>query len=123
MNAGMVANEKDSQLVFVKGAPDIFLPHCTSFVSGVFNISQSFTSEWSAELSRIQMQWSRQGKRVLMLCKGRFSPYLAEARNNAGTLVSTANQEELALQGLQELCIIGLIGIMDPPRPEIRDTI
>ncbi|KAF9147745.1 hypothetical protein BG015_010577 [Linnemannia schmuckeri] len=123
MNAGMTANEKDTQLVFVKGAPDVLLPHCTSFVSGVSNISQSLTSEWSAELSRIQMQWSRQGKRVLMLCKGRFSPYLAEARNTTGTSVSTAHQEELARQGLQELCIIGLIGIMDPPRPEIRDTI
>lgn len=123
MNAGMVANEKDSQLVFVKGAPDVLLPHCTSFVSGLSNIGQPLTSEWSAELSRIQMQWSRQGKRVLMLCKGRFSPYMAEARDNAGSSLSTANQEELARQGLQELCIIGLIGIMDPPRPEIRNTI
>ncbi|KAG0292491.1 hypothetical protein BGZ96_004077 [Linnemannia gamsii] len=123
MNAGMVANEKDSQLVFVKGAPDVLLPYCTSFVSGVSNINQSLTSEWSAELSRVQMQWSRQGKRVLMLCKGRFSPYLAEARSNAGSSFNTVHQEELSRQGLQELCIIGLIGIMDPPRPEIRDTI
>ncbi|KAG0060573.1 hypothetical protein BGZ89_012176 [Linnemannia elongata] len=123
MNAGMVANEKDSQLVFVKGAPDVLLPHCTSFVSGLSNIGQPLTSEWSAELSRIQMEWSRQGKRVLMLCKGGFSPYLAAARNNAGSSHNTAQQEELARQGLHELCIIGLIGIMDPPRPEIRDTI
>ncbi|KAG0302542.1 hypothetical protein BGZ97_002309, partial [Linnemannia gamsii] len=123
MSAGMVANEKNSQLVFVKGAPDVLLPHCTSFVSGVSNIAQTLTSEWSAELSRIQMQWSRQGKRVLMLCKGRFSPYYAEGRSNVGSSISSAHQEELARQGLQELCIIGLIGIMDPPRPEIRDTI
>ncbi|KAF9317706.1 hypothetical protein BGZ91_005308 [Linnemannia elongata] len=123
MNAGMIANEKDSQLVFVKGAPDVLLPHCTSFVSGLSNIGQPLTSEWSAELSRIQMEWSRQGKRVLMLCKGGFSPYLAAARNNAGSSHNTARQEELARQGLHELCIIGLIGIMDPPRPEIRDTI
>ncbi|KAG0257798.1 hypothetical protein BGZ95_005138 [Linnemannia exigua] len=123
MHAGMAANEKNSQLVFVKGAPDVLLPHCSSFLSGVSNTGQPLTPEWSAELSRIQVTYSRQGKRVLMLCKGRFSPYLAESKNNSGSSASTAHQEELARQGLQELCIIGLVGIMDPPRPEIRDTI
>ncbi|KAF9905278.1 hypothetical protein EC991_001877 [Linnemannia zychae] len=123
MHAGMTVNESDSQLVFVKGAPDVLLPHCSSFLSGNSNTGQTLTPEWVAELSRIQVTYSRQGKRVLMLCKGRFSPYLADSRNKSGSSANAAHQEELTRQGLQELCIIGLIGIMDPPRPEIRDTI
>ncbi|KAI1318427.1 hypothetical protein EDD11_006511 [Mortierella claussenii] len=118
-------NEKDDMLVFVKGAPDVLLPHCTSYWSATNKTGpQPLTSDWSAELSRIQQTWSRRGQRVLMLCKGRYSPYMAEHNlAAAGSLTSNAVQEELSRQGLQELCILGLVGIMDPPRPEIKDTI
>ncbi|KAF9402032.1 hypothetical protein BGX21_011456 [Mortierella sp. AD011] len=118
------ANEKDDMLVFVKGAPDVLLPHCTTYLAASKTGPQPLTAEWSRELSRIQQAWSRRGQRVLMLCKGRYSPYLAEHNLSvAGPSTSNAVQEELSRQGLQELCIIGLVGIMDPPRPEIRETI
>ncbi|KAF9306341.1 hypothetical protein BGZ74_006385 [Mortierella antarctica] len=126
VSADKKPNEKDSMLVFVKGAPDILLPHCTSFVAATTNTPQPLSVEWTAELSRIQEAWSRRGQRVLMLCKGRFNPYLAEQHmSNAGSSNARTNAatEELTRQGLQELCILGLVGIMDPPRPEIKDTI
>ncbi|KAF9898381.1 hypothetical protein BX616_004104 [Lobosporangium transversale] len=113
-------NEKGSQLVFVKGAPDVLLPYCTSFLS-VSNTHQPLSAEWMTELSRIQMAWSRRGQRVLMLCKGRYNPYLAYHTGSSSN--HDATQDELTRQGLQDLCIIGLVGIMDPPRPEIKDTI
>lgn len=125
MNASNTSpNEKDEMLVFVKGAPDVLLPHCTSYWSASENSLQPLTPESGSELSRIQQTWSRRGQRVLMLCKGRYSPYLAEHRlSTGGPSTSNAVQEELTRQGLQELCILGLVGIMDPPRPEIKDTI
>ncbi|KAF9202413.1 hypothetical protein BGZ49_007427 [Haplosporangium sp. Z 27] len=118
-------NEKDDMLVFVKGAPDVLLPYCTSFLPASNNAGpQPLNSEWSTELSRIQQAWSRRGQRVLMLCKGRYSPYIADINlSAAGSSTSNVVQEELSRQGLQELCIIGLVGIMDPPRPEIKETI
>ncbi|KAI1315762.1 hypothetical protein EDD11_000365 [Mortierella claussenii] len=119
MSADTSVTEKDSQLVFVKGAPDVLLPHCTSFLSSS-NTPQPLTAEWTAELSRIQMSWSRRGQRVLMLCKSRFNSYYGA---NNGSSSNTTIQDDLTRQGLQELCIIGLVGIMDPPRPEIKDTI
>ncbi|KAF9952914.1 hypothetical protein BGZ72_005843 [Mortierella alpina] len=121
----LTANEKDDMLVFVKGAPDVLLPYCTSYLSSMNKTSpQPLTSEITGELSRIQQAWSRRGQRVLMLCKGRYSPYLAEHNlSAAGPSSSNAAQEELRHQGLQELCILGLVGIMDPPRPEIKETI
>ncbi|KAF9906039.1 hypothetical protein EC991_001121 [Linnemannia zychae] len=119
------ANEKDDMLVFVKGAPDVLLPYCSSFWSATAtNGPQPLTPEWVAELTRLQTNWSRDGKRVLMLCKGRYSPYLAQHNlSMAGSSTSNAIQEELTRQGLQELCILGLVGILDPPRVEIKDTI
>ncbi|KAF9574935.1 hypothetical protein EC968_004936 [Mortierella alpina] len=115
--------EKDAELVFVKGAPDVLLPYCSSFLAASSNKPQQLSDDWKAELSRIQMAWSRRGQRVLMLCKGRYIPYLADVHNPAGSSNNTGLQEELTRQGLQELCILGLVGIMDPPRPEITDTI
>ncbi|KAF9135942.1 hypothetical protein BGW39_009916 [Mortierella sp. 14UC] len=120
MSAGKSGDEKDAQLALVKGAPDVLLPYCTSFLSAASNTPQNLSPEWIAELSRIQVAWSRKGQRVLMLCKGRFVPYFAQdAVGSSGSGL----QEELTRQGLQELCIVGLVGIMDPPRPEIKDTI
>ncbi|KAG0334702.1 hypothetical protein BG004_000307 [Podila humilis] len=116
--------EKDNQLVFVKGAPDVLLPHCTSFLTANSNMPQPLSADWISELSRIQMAWSRRGQRVLMLCKSRFNPYSASfTDSNASGSNGNHTQEELARQGLQDLCILGLVGIMDPPRPEIKDTI
>ncbi|KAF9568576.1 hypothetical protein EC968_002914 [Mortierella alpina] len=121
----LTANEKDDMLVFVKGAPDVLLPHCTSYLTSTNKITpQPLTFDMTGELSRIQQAWSRRGQRVLMLCKGRYSPYLAEHNlSAAGPSSSNAVQDELRRQGLQELCILGLVGIMDPPRHEIKDTI
>ncbi|GJJ70043.1 hypothetical protein EMPS_02392 [Entomortierella parvispora] len=119
-------SEKDDMLVLVKGAPDVLLPYCSSYVSATSKTGpQPLTPEWIAELSRIQQAWSRRGQRVLMLCKGRYSPYIANQMMNQGGSSSDSNgtTEELTRQGLQELCILGLVGIMDPPRPEIKDTI
>ncbi|KAF8939209.1 hypothetical protein EDD21DRAFT_441795 [Dissophora ornata] len=117
------ASEKGTQLVFVKGAPDVLLPYCTSFLNGSTNAPQPLSNEWTNELSRIQQAWSRRGQRVLMLCKSRYNPYFADANGANGSSGNSALQEELTRQGLHELCIIGLVGIMDPPRPEIKDTI
>ncbi|CAO3570758.1 unnamed protein product [Mortierella alpina] len=123
-SAGNTAgSEKDAELVFVKGAPDVLLPYCSSFLAAGSNTPQQLSEDWKAELSRIQMAWSRRGQRVLMLCKGRYIPYFADAHNPTGSSNTAGLQEELTRQGLQELCILGLIGIMDPPRPEIKDTI
>ncbi|KAG0301421.1 hypothetical protein BGZ98_008370 [Dissophora globulifera] len=122
-SANKTLSEKDAQLVLVKGAPDVLLPYCTSFLNGVNNTAQPLTADWTNKLSHIQQAWSRRGQRVLMLCKGRYIPYLAGISGETGSSSSTALQEELTRQGLQELCIVGLVGIMDPPRPEIKDTI
>ncbi|KAG0046490.1 hypothetical protein BGZ83_008342 [Gryganskiella cystojenkinii] len=128
MSAGSAGkSEKEDMLVLVKGAPDVLLPFCSSFVSATAtNGPQPLTPEYIEELSRIQQTWSRRGQRVLMICKGRYSPYIAQqvaAHGGSSSSGSNGAQEELTRQGLQELCILGLVGIMDPPRPEIKDTI
>ncbi|KAF9924165.1 hypothetical protein BGZ67_009469 [Mortierella alpina] len=98
------------------------MPYCTSFLSGISNAPQQLSDECVWELCRIQEAWSRRGQRVLMLCKRRFSPYIVDETYGSG-FASTTIQEEVTCQGLQELCIIGLVGITDHPRSEIKGVI
>ncbi|KAG0227622.1 hypothetical protein BGW42_002795 [Actinomortierella wolfii] len=130
--ATILGDVNETMLVFVKGAPDVLLPYCTSYLSSKLNSPQDLTVSARESLSAIQQAWSRRGQRVLMLCKGRYSPAaaVAAAQKNAeasgsssATAAHNGQTEELTRQGLRDLCIIGLVGIMDPPRPEIKQTI
>ncbi|KAG0268763.1 hypothetical protein DFQ27_005843 [Actinomortierella ambigua] len=133
--ASITGDVSDTMLVFVKGAPDVLLRYCTSYLSSTSNRPETLTDAAKETLSTIQQAWSRRGQRVLMLCKGRYSPAAAAAaaqkmsEASAGAASSSAaashnsQTDELIRQGLDELCILGLVGIMDPPRPEIKQTI
>ncbi|KAG0269147.1 hypothetical protein DFQ27_004720 [Actinomortierella ambigua] len=113
-------NEKRSQLVLVKGAPDVLVPHCSHYLSYSNNTTMPLSPEWIEKLGRIQQAWSRRGQRVLMLCRG---TYHARPEKEWNGVSSSAIQEDLTFHGLRDLCILGLVGIMDPPRVEIKDTI
>ncbi|KAF9975980.1 hypothetical protein BGZ73_000145 [Actinomortierella ambigua] len=127
----ITSDVSETMLVLVKGAPDVLLPYCTSYLSSLNRIEE-LTEAAKQSLSTYQQAWSRRGQRVLMLCKGRYSPAaataaaqkMAEATANGASSSAAAGQtDELTRQGLDQLCILGLVGIMDPPRPEIKQTI
>lgn len=107
-------NGKQS-LIFVKGAPDILMPKCTSVLSTTTNNVVPLTPETVSRLNALQERWARNGQRVLVLCRRFYSPESA--------LESNELQDELVNNAVQDLTIIGLLGIMDPPRPEILQTV
>jgi sodium/potassium-transporting ATPase subunit alpha len=102
-------------LVFVKGAPDILLPKCTSALSSDNNSVTPLTPEMTANLNALQEKWAGKGQRVLLLCRRFYSPQ--------SPLESNGLQDEIVNHAVQDLTVIGLIGIMDPPRPEILQTV
>lgn len=104
-----------SYLALVKGAPDILLPHCTNYLSRKSRDVCTIDREAMESFSTLQETLSRDAKRILMLCKRRYVP---AAQLNSSTLV-----EEIAESCLADLTIIGVVGIFDPPRPEIPDTV
>lgn len=85
-----------SKYVLLKGAPDRLLPRCTSQLAASGVIEPLDTAFWQAQIELL----SQQGLRVLAA---------------AGKATS---QVELGMPDLTELCFYGLIGIIDPPRPE-----
>jgi Ca2+-transporting ATPase len=102
-----LANQKGSgtNILYVVGAPESVITRSTKA------ISKNLTSSWNSEnkkavLSQIQ-QMTTQGMRVLALAYKDVS----------------ANNNKIETAKLESLTYIGLIGLIDPPRPEVKDAI
>jgi sodium/potassium-transporting ATPase subunit alpha len=57
----------DTLVLYVKGAPDILFPRCTSYIDKNGDV-QSLTPEARAAINSSQEQLSGKGQRVLALC-------------------------------------------------------
>jgi P-type Ca2+ transporter type 2C len=92
----------------VKGAPDVLLQRADSYLGAdaVLPLTEAARSAFVAENAAL----AGRAMRVMALA-GRDIP--AEAFDPAGDLMLWADQLQL----------IGLVGIIDPPRPEARDAI
>lgn len=75
-------SEKLEFLVLVKGAPDVLLPKCSSWLSFHTNTVQPLDAEARRLLSQAQEKLSRNAERVIMLCQRRYKP-VASLRSNA----------------------------------------
>jgi sodium/potassium-transporting ATPase subunit alpha len=109
---------QDALLLYVKGAPDILFPRCTSYMDKD-GVVQPLTEKVQAAINMSQEQLSGKGQRVLALCC-RTIPLpsniisLDEKQDDFAQSVENANAD---------LTIIGLVGIVDPPRKEIPDVV
>ncbi len=101
------AREDGTLTVHAKGAPEEVLKRCTR-IGGLDNhrpIEEADREEVLATLER----YASQGLRVLAVARRRL-PQGAEP---------PARQEDAE----QELCLLGLVGLFDPPRPEVAQAV
>jgi sodium/potassium-transporting ATPase subunit alpha len=103
--------------MLVKGAPDVLFPHCTS-VLNADGTAVILDTAVQIRLNALQAEWSSQGQRVLALCK-RILP----AVKIDPTTMSSNDMEELMYAELRDLTLVGLIGIRDPPRYDVKEAI
>lgn len=119
-NKWMLTMHKDPQrnssyLTYVKGAPDVLLPRCTSYYSGLESRIKPMDENARRMLSDFQASLSRRAERVIVLCQRYYTPSAAVGSNDF-------NDEVLA-HGVHDLTVIGIFGIVDLPRPETARTI
>ncbi|KHN96001.1 cation-transporting ATPase pma1 [Metarhizium album ARSEF 1941] len=105
----------DDYQVFVKGAPDVLLPTCTKYWSRRTNSVQPMDETARATFKNYQDKLSRNAERVIVLCEKTF-----RAKNAVGT---NAFSDEVALSATEDLTIVGILGIIDPARPETAYTV
>lgn len=107
----------EDMMLLIKGAPDILMSRCTSFV-GQFGEVHAFDDKFKVHLEKIKDEWSSQGKRVLLLArkilhKGDLSSRPTDAEF----------EDEVLRHAATDLTLIGLAGIVDPPRDEIPEVV
>ena len=101
-------DERDGAVwIETKGAPEVVLPRCdSSIVDG--RVRPLGEAEREAA-TRMVADYAREGLRVLAL---------AERRLQAGDKIPDRRE-----QAERRLCLLGLVGMLDPPRPEVADAV
>ncbi|MEQ1772221.1 MAG: HAD-IC family P-type ATPase [Burkholderiales bacterium] len=94
--------------VFVKGAPDVLLAHCTSWRS--VGTEQPLDESCRQRIDADYQALGQRGLRGLLIA--------------SRTVPSTSFDATKDLSSwIDELCFIGLVGLMDPPRAEAKQAI
>ncbi|KAJ2638411.1 hypothetical protein GGF44_002801, partial [Coemansia sp. RSA 1694] len=105
-------------VLLVKGAPDVLLPRCSSIQDAEGSILP-LDKACLERLLTLQRRWSGEGQRVLMLCRREF----LGANPFSGHEDDPAELESVVAAHNSDLCIVGLVGIVDPPRKEIPSVV
>jgi Ca2+-transporting ATPase len=101
----VLVQEGGGMVAHVKGAPEIILERCTRiFDTG---IERELTAEDRSLAIEAYESFARQGLRTLALARRSLSPELADDRDAVES----------------ELSLLGIVGILDPPRPEVSRAI
>jgi sodium/potassium-transporting ATPase subunit alpha len=103
--------------MLVKGAPDVLFPSCSDIMKPDGTVIR-LDEATLARVSTLQAEWSNSGLRVLALCRRS----LASVKMNPDTM-SAAVMEEMVHSEFQDLTLVGLVGIRDPPRADVPDAI
>ncbi|KFZ18284.1 hypothetical protein V501_01300, partial [Pseudogymnoascus sp. VKM F-4519 (FW-2642)] len=102
-------------VVYVKGAPDVLLPNCSTYFSAETNKVQPLDEKSKELFSALQDRLARKAERVIILCRRLYTPNEVLGSNYFG--------DEIVRECIQDLTIIGVFGIMDPPRAETANTV
>jgi len=110
--------QEDECVITMKGAPDILIKHCQYIVND--DGTESRLDERGIErLRSIQNEWCMLGQRVLLICK---RVETTSKLSKAGFDASPAAFETY-LKSINDLCVLGMVGIIDKPRDGIENVI
>jgi len=104
-------------MMLIKGAPDVLFPACTTALNADGN-EVPFDSEVFRRVSALQSQWSSEGQRVLALCRKALDNVKIDFNHTPANDI-----EEVMYSQLSNLTLVGLVGIRDPPRSDVKAAI
>jgi len=71
-----------------------------------------------AELNKLQIEWCKEGQRVLLICTK-----LVGDNSNIDASMGSTSALEAAIQATDDFCVLGMLGIIDKPREGIDEVI
>ncbi|KIK38615.1 hypothetical protein CY34DRAFT_809171 [Suillus luteus UH-Slu-Lm8-n1] len=111
---GDITERNSTAWILVKGAPDMLVKSCSTVMRSDGAIVP-FDEASRQHMSDLQSNWSSEGQRVLALCR---KPLDALKPN-----LSPNEMEELMYSEICNLTLVGLVGIRDPPRPDVPSSV
>ncbi|KAF2149818.1 calcium transporter ATPase [Myriangium duriaei CBS 260.36] len=110
----VLVNTGSSQRLLVKGAPESIIDRCSHVIVGRNGKKVQLNSKLSSLLAAEVNDYGSRGLRVIALANvdNVSSPLLKKAR-------TTAEYAQLE----QNMTLIGLVGMLDPPRPEVAESV
>lgn len=106
--------DSDKAILLVKGAPESILDRC-SYISTSNGDQQAFTDSLRNQLQDKVLDYGRNGLRVLALA------YVDGVDPDASHYHTSSSAEYAQFE--QNMTFVGLVGMLDPPRPEVRGAI
>jgi sodium/potassium-transporting ATPase subunit alpha len=109
--------EAGDLLLTIKGAPEMLLGRCSRYI-GRNGASIPLDENAVAKFNTMKDEWSSQGRRVLLLA------HKAVSRSSLKSDPSSSLFEREMLDTARTgLTLVGLVAIVDPPRPEIPEVV
>lgn len=106
-------NPATDYLLTVKGAPDVLFPRCGSVLSPTDGEVLDLTPERLERITALQTRWAARGRRVLMLTR----------KIIRGDDLKGPIGDDTIAEVNWNLTIIGLVGLIDPLKPDIIETV
>ena len=103
------------QKLLVKGAPESIIERCSHIILGPAGKRVQMTKQYAALIAEELNEYASRGLRVIAV---------AHVENVAGNpLLKSAKTPKQYAQLEQKMTLIGLVGMLDPPRPEVAASI
>lgn len=100
-------------LLTIKGAPDVLIDRCSKYTS-IEGATKELDATTRATIEEIKNIWSSQGKRVILLARK-----IVPKENIFVDPSSSRFEDEVMRLARTDLTLVGIVGIVDPPRDEI----
>ncbi|KAL7422882.1 hypothetical protein Q5752_002179 [Cryptotrichosporon argae] len=109
----VLSRGSSGSVLFVKGAPESVIDRCSrvSTPSGTVDLSNRLR----ARLADIQLDYGKKGLRTLALA------YVEESDGDVSHYKTESSTDYLRFE--RDMTFVGLVGMLDPPRPEVRAAI
>ncbi|KAL8695448.1 MAG: hypothetical protein Q9218_000026 [Villophora microphyllina] len=106
---------ENQQRLLVKGAPESIIERCTHTLVGSSGKKISLERKQADILSQEVVEYGNRGLRVIALA--------SRDGFQSKSQLSNAKTTDEYIQIEQDLTFIGLVGMLDPPRPEVAESI
>ncbi|KAF7190380.1 Calcium-transporting ATPase sarcoplasmic/endoplasmic reticulum type [Pseudocercospora fuligena] len=110
----VLVNSGSTQRLLVKGAPESIIERCTHCLVGSNGKQAQLSAKFGSLLQKEVQDLANRGLRVIAL---------ASVNNATNPLTKTAKTSKEYNELEQGMTLLGLVGMLDPPRPEVAEAI